>query len=108
MGMSPAQSAAREALEEAGVIGEPGTQPIGAFGHVKRAAGLTVDVEVYLLRVTHVLDDWDERHQRKREWFSPERAIAAISNPRLRALIRSWAPDQHDIGKNDERASPVA
>jgi 8-oxo-dGTP pyrophosphatase MutT (NUDIX family) len=92
-GMTPSQSAAREALEEAGVIGDPGDQPLGAFRHVKSAVGLLVTVEVYPLRVTHELDKWDERSQRQRRWFSQPQALAVVSNPRLRALIRNWTPD---------------
>ncbi|MGE3745154.1 MAG: NUDIX hydrolase [Sphingomonadaceae bacterium] len=93
-GMTPPQSAAREALEEAGVIGEPGEQPLGVFSHVKSAVGLLVTVEVYPLRVTRELDKWDERSQRQRRWFSQPQAITAVSNPRLRALIRNWEPDR--------------
>lgn len=94
IGMTPAQSAAREAMEEAGAIGQPDTRPLGTFPHVKSLNNLAVEVEVYPLLVSRELADWDERGQRKREWFFQAQAAEAVSNPKLSILIRDWVPDE--------------
>jgi 8-oxo-dGTP pyrophosphatase MutT (NUDIX family) len=81
-GVEPHDMAAREAFEEAGVLGRVDARPIGSYGHRKRlAAGGTVacEVVVFLLAVERELPDWPERRQRRRRWVSPARAAFAVA-----------------------------
>jgi hypothetical protein len=86
-----------EAEEEAGVRGPVCPTPIGSYRYRKRrnnGASLMVDVEVFPLSVTHELDDWKERDQRERHWFTLAEAANAVDEPDLRELIRSFAASQ--------------
>jgi 8-oxo-dGTP pyrophosphatase MutT (NUDIX family) len=68
-GMTPWESAAVEALEEAGVSGEMAVEPIGSYRSSASADGSSlVDVDLYPLRVTNQLDLWKEMDQRLRHW----------------------------------------
>src|ERR1700752_678266 len=60
-GRKPAESAAQEAYQEAGLIGRiVGKRPIGNFHYLKRLAQGTVvcQVWVFLFRVEQQLDEW--------------------------------------------------
>lgn len=65
-GMTAWDSAAKEAMEEAGVTGEIGTTPIGSYHNTDR--GVPVEIDLYPLRVEHQMDSWDEMDQRLRHW----------------------------------------
>ena len=68
-GMTPWESAAKEALEEAGVAGEIDTQPIGSYRAGGGAMGsMLVDIDIYPLRVEQQFDDWREKGERLRHW----------------------------------------
>lgn len=68
-GMTPWDSAALEALEEAGVSGQIGTQPVGSYRSSASVDGSSlVDVDLYPLRVETQLDVWKEMDQRLRHW----------------------------------------
>ena len=56
--MTAAESAANEAFEEAGVTGEIEEKPIGKFTYEK--FGREISVDMYLLKVETVHDDWQE------------------------------------------------
>lgn len=93
-GLSPAQAAAQESFEEAGVIGAMVAEPIGRYEYGKRRRDGSVEpaeVEVYLLEVEVEREEWPERHQRERRWFAPEEAAALVDEPGLAALLRSLA-----------------
>jgi phosphohistidine phosphatase len=83
-------SAAKEALEEAGVEGEVSDKPIGSYTYEKWGAECTV--QVYPMRVSRELsdDEWEERH-RGREWLSPKQAMKRIKQPELKPMIKSLA-----------------
>lgn len=93
-GLSPAQAAAQESFEEAGVTGAMVAEPIGRYEYGKRRRDGSVEpaeVEVYLLEVEVEREEWPERHQRERRWFAPEEAAALVDEPGLAALLRSLA-----------------
>ena len=83
--LTPAQSAAAEALEEAGIHGEVSTEAVGSYRYRKWGGECTV--EVYLMHVRSLDDDWLEAKLRDREWLSVEAASARIEEPDLRAMI---------------------
>ena len=83
--------AAREAREEAGLVGEIQKRPIGSY-HYKKLFdnGLPVwcTVEVFALAVTGRLKSWPEQSERAGRWFTLEDAANAVDEPDLGALIR--------------------
>ena len=100
-GMSPHDAAAREAEEEAGVTGAICPVALGAYRYrKKRASGasLMLDVDVFPLAVRSEQAAWKEQGERERRWFSLEAAAAAVEEPDLSDLIRSF-------GNRDFRAA---
>jgi 8-oxo-dGTP pyrophosphatase MutT (NUDIX family) len=84
-GYTHAQTAAKESVEEAGVEGVVSGAPVGDFTYDK--FGGTCLVKVYVLRVTRVLDHWDEEAVRERRWFDAREAGGVASRPAVRELI---------------------
>jgi 8-oxo-dGTP pyrophosphatase MutT (NUDIX family) len=93
-GKSASATAAREAVEEAGVVGEIGKRPLGAFVYIKfRKTGLgrPCKVRVFALKVTGQRDEWREKGQRTAQWFAWSDAAAAVQERALARLIRKHA-----------------
>ena len=88
-GLTPQESAATEALEEAGVTGQIGEVCVGRYDQAKW--GATCAVTVYPMRVTGMLSDdkWDESH-RQRQWVSPQRAAMRVTQPDLARIIAEF------------------
>jgi 8-oxo-dGTP pyrophosphatase MutT (NUDIX family) len=89
--MTPHDSAAKEAEEEAGVLGRVASVPAGSFRHRKGGVDWTVDV--YDLEVKKELDDWLEKGHRRRRWAGVEEAVTLVENDDLRDLI-AGLPDR--------------
>lgn len=90
-GLTPAETAAREAYEEAGLGGQVSKKPIGAFEYGKRLDNgvvLPTKVEVFALEQMVQHPDWPEQGQRKRQWFSVPDAAEAVDEPELKNIIR--------------------
>jgi 8-oxo-dGTP pyrophosphatase MutT (NUDIX family) len=90
-GKGPAESAAQEAYEEAGIIGPVEPAAIGRYSYEKRRRlGMTVPAVVHLYRmdVAEEQDDWPEKGQRERRWFPAEEAAAAVHEAELASIIR--------------------
>lgn len=86
-----AEQAAREAYEEAGLIGEIGKRAVGHYSYDKRLrSGRTVPcrVDVFPLDVTGRLDDWPEKAEREAAWFTPAEAAARVDEAGLAELLR--------------------
>lgn len=93
-GLTPHIAAAREAQEEAGIMGAACPVPLGSYRYRKRqgsGASLMVDVEVFPLAFTEELDDWKEKGQRERRWFYLNEAADAVEEEDLGELMRSFA-----------------
>lgn len=91
-GKSPAESAAQEAYEEAGIIGPVEVEAIGHYSYEKRRRfGIAIPAIVHLFRmnVAEERDDWPEKGQRERRWFPAVEAAAAVHEPELAHLIRN-------------------
>lgn len=90
-GLTNAESAAREAYEEAGIIGDADEAIVGHFAYEKARKGedsvSPFSVEVYLLRVDRQLAYWPEASQRSIAWVSPAQALTMIGNESLAALV---------------------
>jgi len=92
-GLKPADAAAVEAAEEAGIVGEIEERPIGSYDYLKqlpRGRAVDVQVIVFPFRVTYQAPDWKERHERNLEWRPYQKAAALVAEPALRRLIRDF------------------
>lgn len=84
--LTPADSAAREAREEAGVEGPVSAEPVGRYEY--RKWGGTCRVEVYTQEVESMLERWPEQF-RDRRWMTPEEAAERVREADLQDLLRS-------------------
>ena len=97
---APHASAAREAREEAGVVGRVGKDPIGTYSYKKRLDGgaiMTCEVLVFPLEVKRQQKHWPEKEEREFHWFSPTRAANAVQEPALGDIIRSFSKAKQPI-----------
>ena len=88
-GLPPHLSAAREAYEEAGVVGYAFEQPLGRFAYLKRMdknfVPLTVDV--FPMMVAQQLEQWPEMTKRQTRWYGSEVAAQVVSEPEIARFI---------------------
>jgi phosphohistidine phosphatase len=86
-GLSARESAATEALEEAGARGEVDAHSLGSYRQEKW--GAVCEVEVYPMRVTELIPEarWEETH-RGRQWLPADKAIRKLRQPALGPMIR--------------------
>ena len=84
--LSPGESAAKEAVEEAGITGRVSDSSLGSYEYNKW--GGTCKVEVYAMDVHTELDHWQESY-RDREWLSLGEARERLDEPELRQLLES-------------------
>jgi 8-oxo-dGTP pyrophosphatase MutT (NUDIX family) len=92
--LSMPEAAAREAEEEAGVLGEVHTRPLGTYRFSKRMnAGYEIDCEVsvYPLAVTLHRTDWREKEQRDLRWTDLPEAPDLVADKGLVRLLRDLA-----------------
>lgn len=86
-GMSEADSAAKEAWEEAGVRGKVASaSAVGSFAVEK--LGVVWHVAVYDFEVCTVADAWPEHGERERRWASVAEAASLVRRAELRDLIQ--------------------
>jgi 8-oxo-dGTP pyrophosphatase MutT (NUDIX family) len=90
-GLTPANAAAREAYEEAGVYGIVARRVLGRYKYEKRLedrdACVPCEVQVFLLAVKKQVKDWPEVKERTVRWFSVSEAAAQVEDDRLGDLI---------------------
>lgn len=85
-GMTPEESAAKEAVEEAGVKGKPCSQVIDEYQYEKWDGVCTV--KIYPLEVNEISDEWDEMDRRQRQVLPVDEAIFVIKTDQKNALRR--------------------
>jgi 8-oxo-dGTP pyrophosphatase MutT (NUDIX family) len=93
-GKAPHHSAAREAYEEAGVVGAVGRRSVGSFAYKKRYNNgrvMACEVHVFPLNVKRQRKQWPERRQREVKWVSAKEAAKKVQEPKLSAIIRRLA-----------------
>jgi 8-oxo-dGTP pyrophosphatase MutT (NUDIX family) len=79
-----------EAWEEAGVRGRVWKSAWGHYTYPKKLDHgeiVPARVQVHLLDVRRMEDDFPERHQRKLRWFSPRVAASEVREPELQSLF---------------------
>ncbi|MBD8064217.1 NUDIX hydrolase [Devosia sp. PTR5] len=92
-GLTPWDSAAKEALEEAGVAGRIETTPLGSYRTSSSAPGSPViDVDLFPLLVEQQFEHWQEENLRLRHWVTlsdARRLLADRSLARLAAQLHA-------------------
>jgi 8-oxo-dGTP pyrophosphatase MutT (NUDIX family) len=88
--LSLPENAAKEAFEEAGVIGEVEHGSAGMFRTTKRTwyGEAIIEIWVYLLRVTEQSKQFREQGQREIKWVSCRTAAKMLHEPLLVELCR--------------------
>jgi 8-oxo-dGTP pyrophosphatase MutT (NUDIX family) len=91
-GTSLADSAAREAEEEAGVTGEVTALPLGHYRYIKdkQGAALPIRVEVFALKVTGQHHTWPEKGTRKLLWLPPDQASHRVAETGLKNILANF------------------
>ncbi|MEH2377235.1 NUDIX hydrolase [Nostoc sp.] len=87
-GMSPPDSAAKEAWEEAGVIGQVDANELGTYKYRKR--GKSYCVKMYLLPVEMLSEDYPEASKRKRQWVEVPKAIRRVKFNSLKRILKGF------------------
>jgi 8-oxo-dGTP pyrophosphatase MutT (NUDIX family) len=95
-GAKPAEAAAREAFEEAGVRGRIAAEPLGTYAYRKRDddhkhPAVACRVRVFVLQVKRQATRWPERHERETCWFEAKEAAARVDDAGMRDLIEALA-----------------
>lgn len=87
-------AAAREAKQEAGVVGKISSKPIGNYRY-RKIEGQTsrlVEVSVYVLKVQKEKKRWREQDERERRWFPVAMAARCVRERKLRVLLKGLGP----------------
>lgn len=95
-GMLPHASAAREAFEEAGVLGVISHQQTGVYCQRKTGASgekRKIAVAAFPLFVNTQLRSWPEMAMRKRKWLGALEAIDMVENEQLRRVLERFSHD---------------
>lgn len=95
-GLAPEAAAAREAWEEAGVLGRISADPLGRFVYDKVLRDRSVRaccVTVYPLRAEAVKGRWPEKKERRRRWVRAEEAMGLVQESGLADLFEALAQD---------------
>jgi 8-oxo-dGTP pyrophosphatase MutT (NUDIX family) len=89
---APHRAAAREAHEEAGVVGKINRRAIGSFSYEKRLKSgrvIVCEVKVFGLKVKEQEKSWPEKGERKVKWLSRTKAAKTVKDRALGAIIRA-------------------
>lgn len=85
-GLSPEESAAKEALEEAGVVGQIIPHLVAEYQYAKWGGMCTV--QVFPLAVTELLAEWEESHHRERITVEAAKAVDLVNPTQTEAIRR--------------------
>jgi 8-oxo-dGTP pyrophosphatase MutT (NUDIX family) len=97
-GLTLSQSAAREALEEAGIVGEIAAAPLGRYHYLKEkkdGSGMPCRVEVFPLLVTRQRRTWLEKGARDLLWLPADLAARKVAETGLRRILLAFARSAH-------------
>lgn len=92
-GMTPAEAAAQEAFEEAGLVGVVDDDPIGTYLIPKIRPPLiwAIEVQLYAMRVDEVQDTWLEIDQRVRRFVTLDEAVELLAEPEMVDMAKVFA-----------------
>jgi len=94
-GKTPAECAAIEAWEEAGVIGKTSDECIGVYSYERLREGEEIIpclALLYPIAVKKLKSKFPEKRDRKRKWVSPKEAAKMVKHRELAKLITSFKP----------------
>jgi phosphohistidine phosphatase len=91
-GLSPAASAANEALEEAGVRGPIDDEPLGTYQH--RKWGGICTVQVFAMEIEEEVPDWPEASTRRRAWLAIDDARRRVDEEGLKRIFDRFIEDR--------------
>lgn len=94
-GLTAPESAAREAWEEAGIEGRISLHCLGIYSYLKALDSrdrLPIVMAVFPVKVRRLVENFPEKRERKRKWFSRKKAAARVDEPELRHMIRNFDP----------------
>ncbi len=100
-GLEPHESAAREALEEAGVKGHVYPFALGRYRYERAPEDtprMASEAFIFPLRVEKRLRDFKEKGQRRIKWFSQRKAARKVTEPKLKKIIRKFDPHALEKG----------
>jgi len=95
-GKAPHKAAAREAREEAGLVGKINRRPIGSFSYekrLKRGKIVICEVQVFGLKVKRQRANWPEKGERQLKWLSQTEAAEIVADRLLGTIIRTLPAD---------------
>ena len=93
-GLTPREAAAREALEEAGLVGDVARKPFATYVVNKRMQPrVEIAVDVYLLIVRKQVKKWREMDERSVIRCDLKAAASLVDCPRLAGLIKRFGTD---------------
>ena len=84
-GLTGAESAQKEAIEEAGAIGFAFERAVGRYRYEKR--GRLHEVKLYPMEVVRLRGAWEEMHERERIWVRAHEAAATVDHEALGRCI---------------------
>jgi 8-oxo-dGTP pyrophosphatase MutT (NUDIX family) len=91
-GMSAPDSAAKEAWEEAGVIGQVNPNQLGTYKYQKN--GKIYCVQMYSLPVEVESEKYPEVGLRARRWVSINEAVREVKKPSLKRLLKQFVKSE--------------
>jgi 8-oxo-dGTP pyrophosphatase MutT (NUDIX family) len=94
--MSPHDSAAKEAWEEAGVIGQVNPNKFGSYKYRKN--GKIYHVQMYSLPVEAVSEKFPEAGQRIRQWVDIDKAVSQVKQPSLKRILKQFVERESSNG----------
>ncbi|MEI2298496.1 NUDIX hydrolase [Ensifer sp. MJa1] len=80
-------AAAREAFEEAGVVGSASQQSIGSYTYLKNGNASIYHVRVHLVEVLAMAWDYPEKGARTIRWVPADLAVPDLARPGLQTLV---------------------
>lgn len=94
-GLTPAESAAQEAWEEAGVRGAPSQLCLGVYSYAKDredCGPLSCLAMLFPVKVVSLAKVYPESDARRRRWVSLKKASRMVLEPELSRIIRDFDP----------------
>ena len=92
---TPVEAAQAEAWEEAGVKGKAKPICVDIYSSTKDLPDdttLPIVVAVFPMEIKTIADDWPEKKERKRKWFSLSKAASVVQEPELASILKYFEP----------------
>ena len=87
-GDSARYTAEKETEEEAGVKGQVNKEAVGEYEYKKW--GGVCRVQVFSMKVTNILDEWEEMHFRERKWEESQDAVKTVKPKQLQKILKQF------------------